>query len=114
MDNIETNMVCTAEPTKKPSMANRIVRKVRRWIFLNIWCRYCYRFAMRLLHRFNLHYAPPSPLSPKYGARNHWCQWCGLRGTSWVIDINASLKTPQDDLMDTGLRSKSYSIEANQ
>jgi len=39
---------------------------------------------MRVLHRFNLHYAPVSPMSPRYGKRDHWCRWCGLRGNTWT------------------------------
>lgn len=79
---------------------NRMVRKswngLCRWVFLNIWCRHCYRPVMRLLHRFNLHYAPPIMLSPhhgqEYGQRDHWCQWCGLRGQTWKHDQNAPLR----------------------
>jgi hypothetical protein len=64
---------------------------LRRWMFLNIWCRHLYRPVMRLSHRFNWHYAPPSPLNPPYGEQPHWCQWCGLRGTTWKIDPNSPL-----------------------
>ena len=72
------------------SSLQRLVRRfwagLCRWCFLNIWCRHCYRHVMRLLHRFNLHYAPPSMMSPRYGQRDHWCQWCGLRGHTWTHD----------------------------
>lgn len=54
--------------------------EMKRWLFLNIWCRYLYRPTMRLLHRFNLHYAPPTPMTLHKEERHHWCQWCGLRG----------------------------------
>lgn len=66
------------------------------WIYLHIWCRYCYRHVMRLLHKFNLHYTTvyiiknddkdyiiPSKyecLSDKSEKQHLWCQWCGLRG----------------------------------
>ena len=73
----------------KDNLFNRIVKRswdnLSRWCFLNIWCRYCYRHVMRLLHRFNLHYAPPmKQIHDKQpdGIINHWCQWCGLRGTT--------------------------------
>lgn len=36
-----------------------------------------YQFAMRLLHRFGLHYAPPKIMED--GATSLWCQWCGMR-----------------------------------
>lgn len=62
--------------------------------FHNMWCRTLYRPVMRLMHRFNLHYAPPSPMSPIYGERDHWCQWCGLRGKTWRVDPNAGLDIP--------------------
>jgi hypothetical protein len=61
------------------------------WVYLKIWCRRFYRPTMRLLHKFNLHYAPPSPMSPRYGKQEHWCQWCGLRGTRWTHDPKAPL-----------------------
>lgn len=35
-----------------------------------------YRNAMKLLHRFNLHYAPP--IYPD-GEMLLWCKWCGFR-----------------------------------
>lgn len=81
------NTVCTTFRTK----CKRIIAQVRHWMYLHIWCRYCYRSAMRLLHRFNLHYAPPSVLSPEYGIREHWCQWCGLRGKTFSYDPSAPL-----------------------
>jgi hypothetical protein len=60
------------------------------WVYLYIWCRYCYRHVMRLLHKFNLHYAPPifmEKFEPNKQYRQHWCQWCGLRGDVWNSKI---------------------------
>lgn len=57
---------------------------VRRWLFLNVWLGHFYRPTMSLLHRFNLHYMPPMTRmigQPEY-ENNHWCKWCGLRGTT--------------------------------
>lgn len=45
-----------------------------------LWARTGYRPTQRLLHRLNLHYAPPGPQMPGQIGRQHWCQWCGLRG----------------------------------
>lgn len=95
----EENQCCDACAVKtgeaKGSSLDRMVRRfwngLCRWCFLNIWCRHCYRHVMRMLHRFNLHYAPPSMMSPRYGQRDHWCQWCGLRGHTWTHDPNAPL-----------------------
>lgn len=67
-----------------------IIVQVRRWMYLHIWCHYCYRPVMQFLHRFNLHYAPPSPRSPQHGIQEHWCKWCGLRGRTWKFDPNMS------------------------
>lgn len=71
-------------------MAGRFWNRLCRWVFLYVWCRHCYRPVMRLLHRFNLHYAPPMPRmhgdQPNF-CIHHWCQWCGLRGTT--VDINS-------------------------
>lgn len=35
-----------------------------------------YRIVMRLAHRFNWHYAPPSYPA---GDTMLWCKWCGFR-----------------------------------
>lgn len=35
-----------------------------------------YRVVMKLLHKFNLHYAPP--IYPN-GDTMLWCEWCGFR-----------------------------------
>ena len=35
-----------------------------------------YRLLMRLMHRYNLHYAPP--IYPD-GDTMLWCQWCGFK-----------------------------------
>ena len=101
----EENQCCDAcgvgTGEAKGSSLDRMVRRfwagLCRWCFLNIWCRHCYRHVMRLLHRFNLHYAPPSMMSPQYGQRDHWCQWCGLRGHTWRHDPNAPL-SPNNEL----------------
>jgi hypothetical protein len=77
----------------------RLVGRLRYWIFLNVWCRHLYRPTMHLLHRYNLHYAPPNSLNPRYGAQDHWCQWCGLRGTTWKYDPDGPL-SPNDKLTD--------------
>jgi len=65
------------------------------WVYVYIWCRYCYGHVMRLLHKFNLHYAPPVYMDPFFMKkseqnnpyRQHWCQWCGLRGDVWNSKI---------------------------
>lgn len=45
-----------------------------------LWLTWGYRPFSRLLHRLNLHYAPPHPaLANEAGWPMHWCQWCGLR-----------------------------------
>lgn len=89
------NQVCAAEQLsnwqRRSRCVQRLVGRLRYWIFLNVWCRHLYRPTMRLLHRYNLHYAPASPLSPRYGKRDHWCQWCGLRGNTWTHDPDAPL-----------------------
>ena len=89
----ETEQCCnaTAGPGYKPGLFIRTKHRLQRWAYLNIWCRHFYRPVMRLMHRFNLHHAPPSQLSPPYGKRDHWCQWCGLRGHTWTYDPNAPL-----------------------
>lgn len=71
-----------------PSKYFLLKQKVKRWIFLNIWCKHMYRHVMRIMHKFNLHYAPPNPLNPEFGEINHWCQWCGLRGSTYKYDPN--------------------------
>ena len=92
---------CTATPeSRTPTMRTRLRRYcfiLRRWLYLNIWCRHCYRHVMKLMHRFNLHYAPPTPLNPKYGEIQHWCQWCGLRGSTYKPDPTNGLKTNEYD-----------------
>jgi hypothetical protein len=65
------------------------------WVYVYIWCRYCYGHVMRLLHKFNLHYAPPVYMDPFFMKKSeqnnpykqHWCQWCGLRGDVWNSKI---------------------------
>jgi hypothetical protein len=90
---IEETEQCDAQNTGqyKIPIFRKYYNKIKLWLFLNIWCRHCYRHVMRLMHHFNLHYAPSSPLDSEYGERNHWCQWCGLRGTTWKYDPNKGL-----------------------
>jgi len=53
-----------------------------------IWYKTGSRPLSRLMHRFNLHYAPPA--GPAHGEngclQQHWCQWCGLRGD--LVNVN--------------------------
>jgi len=63
----------------------RIRNAIKHHIYF-FYLRHGYRHVQRLLHRFNLHYAPPrptldTPVDP--GVRDHWCQWCGLRGKTY-------------------------------
>lgn len=77
---------CQALP-EKPSLRRFLKRywgAVKTWLYLNIWCRYCYRHVMRFAHRYNWHYAPPGYLRDTPNQNNHWCQWCGLRGTTYT------------------------------
>ena len=83
-----SNEQCQAGPPPRVPLIARYRHSVKRFLFLYVWCRWFYRPTMRLLHRFDLHYAPPNPLSPAYGHRDHWCQWCGLRGTTYRWDPN--------------------------
>ena len=103
------NETVKSGPSRRPGVIRRLILRARRWIFLNIWCSHLYQPTSRLLHRFNLHYAPPSPMSPRYGKRNHWCQWCGLRGSTWTYDPEATLSlmdpkqvSPKDQIQITG------------
>jgi len=41
----------------------------------NIYYGFLYRPLMRLMHRYNLHYAPP--IYPD-GDTLLWCKWCGF------------------------------------
>ena len=57
------------------------------WLYLNIWCRYCYSHVMKLLHKFNFHYTnvvdtreEKAELSCTLQRKHLWCKWCGLRG----------------------------------
>ncbi len=61
------------------------------WMYLYIWCRYCYSYIMKLMHKFNLHYTTvvepyqkvevDATFGDVKGRKQHlWCQWCGLRG----------------------------------
>jgi hypothetical protein len=70
------------------------------WIYLYIWCRYCYRHIMRLMHKFNLHYTKVVMpyekedfsvtvigVDIKGKKQQLWCQWCGLRGDVIKYDL---------------------------
>lgn len=73
---------CSAGTPRTPRV--RIIwNAVKRWAYLYIWCRYCYRHVMKFAHRFNWHYAPVSIMTQGAVHRDHWCQWCGLRGTTF-------------------------------
>lgn len=96
----ETNDCLSQLPQKKN--INHYLRKwyygFLYWMYLYIWCRYCYRHVMKLMHKFNLHHTTvlmPSTVVMPYEKENvdfsqigdkvlkkkHlWCQWCGLRG----------------------------------
>jgi hypothetical protein len=60
----------------------RLLWRLRYWLFLNVWCRHLYRPTMKILHLFHLHYMPPMTrmIGQPAWERDHWCQWCGLRG----------------------------------
>lgn len=74
----------------KPSIFRRVYNQISRWVFLNIWCSWLYRPTMKILHYFNIHYTPPLQIYngelQKHGKKDHWCQWCGLRGSTWILD----------------------------
>lgn len=64
------------------------------WLFLNIWCRHCYRHVMKFAHRFNWHHMERTPIldetstSPDKGLLGYLayrkrylrCSWCGVSG----------------------------------
>lgn len=60
--------------------------------------RRLYRITMRIAHRYGWHYAPkkpmPMPDTSAPGTSFHWCQWCGLRGTTYDprLDPTAPLR----------------------
>jgi hypothetical protein len=108
--NNETMSSAVGIPDKRPHPARwlwRLVGRIRYWMFLNVWCRHLYRPTMRVMHRFNLHYAPPSPMNPRFGEQHHWCQWCGLRGTTYKYDPAAPLRvlTPNITMSQPGGQS---------
>jgi len=61
-------------------------RRFRWWLWVRVmsfWRRRLYRHVMRFAHRYNWHYAPSHPMpEDKPWEKHHWCQWCGLRGTT--------------------------------
>lgn len=88
----ETNASLPQEKT-----INHYLRKwyygVLYWMYVYIWCRYCYRHIMKLMHKFNLHYTRVvTPLEKeevsmsssvsdiKIKKQHLHCSWCGLRG----------------------------------
>jgi hypothetical protein len=77
---------CVAGPQEPINKWFLIYMRIKRWVYLYIWCRYCYARVSRLLHRFNLHYAPPNQLSTEIGRQDHWCKWCGLRGQTYSAE----------------------------
>lgn len=96
--NQETVCQCSVPENRSTwNIARRCWGDVKMWLYLNIWCRYCYRHVMRFAHRYNWHYAPPQNLIASHTSINidfygiqsstteqyHWCQWCGLRGTTY-------------------------------
>lgn len=67
---------CASE-TKPRNLWWRLRQRLRlppwyRWPFYGI----VYRTTMRVAHRFNWHYAPPSYPD---GDTMLWCHWCGMR-----------------------------------
>ena len=77
-----------------PPMPLRLKYRIRNWsreFALTLFRKHVYRHAMRAMHRFNLHYAPPQMLATK-NENHHWCQWCGLRGTTVKHDLNEGIR----------------------
>ena len=92
-----TDMNETADSLPQKKTISHYYRKwklsIYFWLYLNIWCRYCYSHIMKLMHKFNLHYTTVVMPYEKEdfnasiigedikGKKQHlWCQWCGLRG----------------------------------
>jgi hypothetical protein len=85
---------CKEAITQKETIKETISHYIRKWfygallwMYLNIWCRHCYRHVMRLMHNFNLHHTTEvsvieaSSDYKDYFVKKHLhCQWCGLRG----------------------------------
>lgn len=72
--------------------------KISNWLYLNIWCRYLYARVMRFTHKHGWHYAParhyiPGDLAHEH---HHWCQWCGLRGTTYDPNYQLTPKLSKD------------------
>lgn len=54
-------------------------------LLTTLFFRFGYRPLMKLAHRYHWHYAPVMPRmvgERPDGTHHHWCQWCGLRGTT--------------------------------
>lgn len=51
---------------------------LRRWVFLNIYCRHIYRFHMKFIHNFGWHRFTKL-MHIQDGQPQWWCQWCGER-----------------------------------
>lgn len=84
-----------------------VQRLVRRWVWekiLTFYRKHLYRHVMKLAHRYNWHYAPPQRLmhgEKPDGQKRHWCQWCGLRGTTIDMEhFNAisPMKSPNEQV----------------
>jgi len=86
-----------------------VQRRVRRWVWeqiLTLYRKHLYRHVMKLAHRYNWHYAPPGNCMqpPDDYNKHHWCQWCGLRGTT--VDMGRfkiiTTNSPNDKLRHGG------------
>lgn len=89
---------CVNETGKmKKNYIKTFKNKISYFLFLNVWCRFCYRPCMKILHKFNLHYMPPSPMDKykKFGKIYHKCDWCGLSG--YTIRYENNIPTLIDD-----------------
>ena len=59
-----------------------------RAIIFTVLVRLCYlpyRPLMRLLHRFDLHYAPKKLMAD--GSIVRWCEWCGMRDVERHVNV---------------------------
>jgi hypothetical protein len=76
-----------------------------------------YRPLMRLLHRFDLHYAPKKLMAD--GSVMRWCEWCGMRDVERRVNIVISALDTSDlkpGMISTAITSSlrnSYNIEFN-
>jgi len=93
----QLNVKCSANDAHSFLKRHNNFSNTRRWILLNVWYRYLYHHFMKTLHKFDLHYAPVSLLSPPFGRQEHHCRWCGLRGNTFKIDPSAPLEPSISD-----------------